>query len=90
MATENFTIQATALDLFVHLVAGFDREKARELFVIPKAHEPACVIAVGYFGSLETLPPELQQRELAPRHRRPFSEFVFSSRWGNPSELIPD
>lgn len=90
LATENLTVQATALELFVHLIAGFDARKACELFAIPETHEPVCVIALGYFGDLETLPPELQRRELAPRHRRQFKEFVFSGRWGQPSELIPD
>ncbi len=90
LATENLTIQATALALFVHLMAGFDEAKARKLFAIPETHEPVCVIAIGYFGNLEALPPDLQRREIAPRRRRPFKEFVFSGRWGHPSELIPD
>lgn len=90
LATENLTIQATALGLFVHLMAGFDAEEARKLFAIPETHEPVCVLAVGYFGNFEALPPDLQQRELAPRHRRPFKDFVFAGQWGRPSNLIPD
>jgi nitroreductase len=90
LATENLTIQATAVGLFIHLMAGFDASKARKLFSIPDTHEPVCVIAIGYFGSLEALSPELQRRELAPRRRRPFKEFVFSGQWGRPSELIAD
>jgi nitroreductase len=90
LATQNLTIEATALDLFIHLMAGFDSSKSRNLFSIPDTHEPVCVIAIGYFGSLEALSPELQRRELAPRRRRPFKEFVFSGQWGHPSELVPD
>lgn len=90
LATENLTIQATALGLFIHLIAGFDADEARKLFGIPDTHEPVCVIAIGYFGNLEGLPSDLQQRELVPRHRRLFKEFVFSGEWGHPSELIPD
>lgn len=90
LATENLTIQATAVGLFIHLMAGFDAPKARKLFSIPDTHEPVCVIAIGYFGNLEALSPELQRRELAPRRRRPFKEFVFSGQWGRPSELIAD
>ncbi len=90
LATENLTVQATALGLFVHLLAGFDAEKARKLFAIPESHEPVCVIVIGYFGNLEALPPDLLGRELARRHRRPFKEFVFSGQWGQPSKLIPD
>ncbi|HYO80754.1 MAG TPA: nitroreductase family protein [Bryobacteraceae bacterium] len=90
LATENLIIQATAVNLFVHLIAGFDGARARELFAIPNTHEPVCVFAIGYFGDLETLPADLQRRELAPRQRRPFRDFVFSGRWGEPTTLIPD
>ncbi len=90
LAVGNLTIEATALGLFAHLMAGFDATEARKLFAIPETHEPVSVIAVGYFGGLESLPPEIQRRELAPRKRRPFREFVFSGRWGNPTALIPD
>jgi hypothetical protein len=47
-------------------------------------------MAIGYFGGLEKLPTDLQQREIALRKRRPFREFVFSGRWGKASELVPD
>jgi nitroreductase len=90
LATENLSVQATALDLFVHLIAGFDAEKARLSLAIPETHQPVCVIAIGYFGNLESLPLQLQQRELAPRQRRPFSEFVFAGRWGNPAPIVSD
>ncbi|HLJ18524.1 MAG TPA: nitroreductase family protein [Bryobacteraceae bacterium] len=90
LAVGNLSVEATALGLFVHLMAGFDAAEARKLFAIPETHEPVSVIAVGYFGGLEAFPPGLQQRELAPRKRRPFREFVFSGRWGNPTGLIPD
>ena len=90
LATENLTIQAIALDLFVHLLAGFDAAKARKLFAIPETHEPVCVMAIGYFGNLEALSPDLQRRELTPRHRREFKEFVFSGQWGHSSTLVPD
>ncbi len=90
LAVGNLTIEATALGLFTHLIAGFDRTEARKVFAIPDTHEPVSVIATGYFGDFETLSPETQQKELAPRQRRPFRESVFSGRWGNASELIPD
>jgi len=90
LAVENLTIEATALHLFVHLMGGFNTAESRKLFEIPESHEPVSVIAIGYFGNIADLPAELQQRELAPRKRRPFSEFVFSGRWGHKTNLIPD
>lgn len=65
LATENLVIQATALQLFVHLMAGFDAAQARKLFAAPETHEPVCVFTIGYFGDLEALSPDMRTRELS-------------------------
>jgi nitroreductase len=83
-AAANLGLQATALGLIVHPMAGFDVEKARHEFTIPAGHEPATVIAVGYPGNPATLSDKLQKRELAPRQRKPLTDFVFSGTWGQP------
>ncbi len=83
-AGANLALQATALGLVAHPMAGFDIEKARHEFAIPPDHEPATVIAVGYPGNSATLPDKLQKRELAPRQRKPLTAFVFSATWGQP------
>lgn len=88
LATENLVIQAMALDLFVHQMAGFHVDKARELFNIPEGYEPITMIALGYLGEPQTLPEKLRERELAPRTRKPFEAFVFTDRWGQPSPLF--
>lgn len=88
LAVENLIVQATALGLFVHQMAGFDVEKAREAFAIPAGHEAAAAIALGYAGDPDSLPEKLRERELAPRTRRPLEQFVFSSRWGEASPLV--
>lgn len=88
MAAENLVIQAAAMGLFVHQMAGFDVEKAREAFGIPPGYEPCAMIAVGYPGTLDFLPEKLRQRETAPRSRKPLPEFVFTERWGEPSPLV--
>jgi nitroreductase len=88
MAAENLMIQATALGLVVHQMAGFDVEKAREVFGIPQGYEPCAMIALGYLGDRESLPESLRQREEAPRVRKPISEFVFGARWGKTSPLV--
>src|SRR5437870_7446908 len=56
MAVGNLITQATALDLFVHQMAGFSPEKVAELYKIPDQFEPVAAIAIGYGGSLEDLP----------------------------------
>lgn len=76
------SLQATALGLAVHQMGGFDAARAREAFAIPPEYDPLVVLAVGYHGEIEMLPEDLRERELAPRSRRPQSDFVFAGQWG--------
>src|SRR3954463_9809046 len=46
-AVADLTVQATALGLFVHQMAGFSAEKARETYGIPENAEPVAALAVG-------------------------------------------
>jgi nitroreductase len=82
MAVENLVLQATALGLATHQMAGFDVEKARADLMIPSGYEPVAMIAVGYPGDLPSLPDRLRERELQPRSRQPISEWTFSGQWG--------
>ena len=86
-AVAHLSIQASAVGLSVRQMAGFDAEKARHLFQLPEGVEPMTLIAMGYFGDVETLPDELRERELAPRTRKPLAEFVFHKAWGHPLEF---
>lgn len=89
LATENLLLQATALGLVAHPMAGFDIEKARADLNLPPGYEPVAMTAVGYPGELNELPEYLQQRELKPRERKPLAEIVFSGRWGRSLPSLP-
>lgn len=65
-AEANLAIQATALGLFIHQMAGFDVPKVREVYDIAEGYEPVAAIALGYLGDPQTLSQRLLQRELAP------------------------
>lgn len=88
LAVENLVLEAMDHDLFVHQMAGFSRERAREHFSIPEGHEPVAGIAIGYPGDPEDLPDDLREREGSPRRRRPLEEFVFGAEWGTRSDLV--
>ncbi len=88
LATQNLTIQALSLALYVHPMAGFSADKARELFAIPEGYEPVTMLALGYLGEAEALSEQRRQQETAPRTRKPLSEFVFSGSWGRPAGLL--
>jgi len=89
-AAANLALQATALGLISHQMAGFDVQKARDEFVIPEGHEPVAVIAVGYPGDPAGLSDMLRKRELAPRQRKPLQDFVFSRTWGQPATWLQE
>lgn len=88
LGVQNLVVQATALDLYAHQMAGFSPERARELFQIPDDHEPVTVIALGYLGDPDQLSDQRREQELAPRTRKPLREFVHGGVWGEPAELV--
>jgi nitroreductase len=87
-ASANLCIQATALGLFAHQMAGFDVAKAKELYNIPEGYESVAAIALGYLGDPNTLSERLQQREFSPRTRKPLEQFVFTGDWNQPSPIV--
>lgn len=82
-ASALLSVEATARGLAVHQMAGFDPEKARQAFAIPAGWEAIAALAIGYPGDPDSLPPKLKERELAPRTRKPISEFVMAGQWGH-------
>ena len=65
-AAANLALQATALGLTTHQMAGFDVEAARERFAVPEGWEPVSVIALGYAGSPDSLPEKLRRARDRP------------------------
>ncbi len=77
-ATAFLSLQATALGLNVHQMGGYNREALRISLNVPTGFDPVVVLAVGFPGIPDNLPESLRERELAPRSRRPRSEFVMN------------
>ncbi|MDQ1411160.1 MAG: hypothetical protein QOJ41_2895 [Acidobacteriaceae bacterium] len=88
-ASAYLTIEATSRGLFVHQMAGFDADKARQVFGIPAGWEPIAAIAIGHPGDADSLPQPLRDREAAPRTRKPISTFVMSGSWGKKPPFLP-
>jgi len=87
-ASAQLTFEANSRGLFVHQMAGFDPEKARRVFNIPQDWEPVAAMAIGYPGDPQSLPDRLRAGELAPRTRKPLSEFVITGGWGHTAPFI--
>ena len=88
LAVGNMIVEATALELFVHQMAGFSPERVREIYGVPAGFEPVAGIAIGYGGEVDALPEPFRQQELRERSRKPIDSFVFESVWGATSELV--
>jgi len=87
-ATAQLTFEANSRGLLVHQMAGFDAEKARQAFAIPADWQPVAAMALGYPGDPASLSDRLRERELAPRMRKPVSEFVMSGGWGHTAPFV--
>jgi len=86
LAAGNLVLEATVRGLFVHQMIGILPDRARGLYEIPDGSEAVTGIAIGYAGDPDALPDHLKERDLAPRERRPLSNFVFGGSWGSPFE----
>ena len=84
MASLSLVLQATELGLSTHQMAGYDADRARELFAIPEGFTPMAMIVVGYPGKTEELSAPLQEREMAPRARKPIEQWAFAGKWEKP------
>ncbi len=88
LAAGNLLVEATARGLCVHQMIGILPDKAREEFEIPEHSEAWTAMAIGYKGDPAELPDALKERDLAPRQRKPLSQFVFTGKWGQSSSLV--
>ena len=86
-ALANMMLQATALGIHTHAMAGFKREKAREELAIPEDFDLGAAVAFGYLGSPDVLSAKNRARELEARVRKPLSQLAFAGQWDNPLDL---
>ena len=85
LASANLVMEATARGLSVHQMIGILPDRARELYQIPEHAEAWTAMAIGYMANADELPAGMRERDLAPRQRKPTSQFVFTGTWGQSS-----
>jgi len=76
MANQNMLLQAASMDIYTHVMGGFDKEKTKEVFKTDPDLQPVVIIALGFLGNPDDLPEALKVRELAARSRKNISEIV--------------
>jgi nitroreductase len=80
-------LQATALGLHAHGMAGFDAERARKELEIPDDYDLAAAAALGYLAPPDQLTEKYREIEAAKRTRKPLNEIVFGAHWNEPLQL---
>src|ERR1035437_3383709 len=88
LAAGNLLVEATTRGLSVHQMIGILPDKAREVYQIPEHFEAWTALALGYKAHPATLPDELKERDLTPRHLKPMHGFVCGGRWNQASPLV--
>lgn len=74
-AWQNLALQASALGLVAHGMAGFDRERARTELRVPDDFSVEAMVALGRPGNVEDLPQPLRERE-TPSPRKPIRDIM--------------
>jgi len=75
----HLTIQASALGLVMHQMAGFDPQKASEIFGLSDDFDPIAIMALGFEGNPEQLEEPLKSRHSTKeRPRKKLSDLVLA------------
>lgn len=72
-------LQATAMGLVTHQMAGFEMDALREAGNIRAPFEPRVVIAVGEHDNRDSVLPEIRERDAAPRERLPIADIRWTA-----------
>ena len=80
-ASMSLCVQAAALGLMTHQMAGYSVERARELFAIPERYKPIAMMAIGYQVDEASVPEQFREREFQPRTRAPLGTRFFAGEW---------
>src|SRR4051794_14582447 len=81
-AIAQLTIEAVSRGLVAHPMAGFDADRACEVFGVPAGVRPVAVVAVGSLGDYDNAPPEIVERDAQGRSRLPLEDVAFTGGWG--------
>lgn len=78
-AVAHLSVQATAENIVVHQMGGFDADALGAALGLGSTHRVITVMTLGTQGNPADLPENLQEREAAPRVRKPLGDVVSGS-----------
>jgi len=76
MANAFLMLQATQMDIYGHLMGGYDPAKLRASVNLSEDEEDVCIIALGFLGTPDQLEEPFRTREITPRSRKAIEEFI--------------
>jgi nitroreductase len=76
MANAQLLLQAQAMNIYGHMMGGFDQEKLRSALSLQEHQQAICVIALGYLDIPEKLEEPFKTRELQARQRKSLQEIA--------------
>ncbi|QDT11793.1 nitroreductase family protein [Planctomycetes bacterium K23_9] len=90
-AAAHLALQANAVGLQVHQMAGVNLSRVKQQYQIPDDIEPQTAIAIGYAAEQPPsteLAQELEKRQSGPRKRKELADQVFSGQWGRSAGFV--
>lgn len=75
LANMQLFLQATAMGIHAHAMAGFDKNKTIETLSLNDDIKPICAIAIGYIDDADKLEEPYRSREKNVRTRKSIEEF---------------
>lgn len=80
-AMANMTIQALDMDLFVHQMAGIQKEVIKDKFNVPEGWEPLTMVAVGFLDSPDKLDEKQRAGEESEQIRHALTDIHSMNKW---------
>ncbi len=78
LANSHLLLQAISMNIYGHIMGGFDRNKVSEYLELSENIHPAFMLALGKLGNPESLEEPYKSRELAPRSRKQLEEIAIA------------
>lgn len=90
-AAAHLSLQAAAIGLQVHQMAGINLGVVRQKYAIPEGYQPETALAIGYPDRSEPAndtAAKMRDREQSARSRLTLAEQVFEGRWGAAADFV--
>lgn len=78
-AVATMAVQASADNIYMHQMGGFDPDIARSLFKLPDEYTAVVAIAIGYIGEADNLPEDMKELEVKERTRLDLNSVLFTN-----------